>query len=877
MNDQVARTSLAGEWTVRQDGPTPADAPDGAGLDGSIPGEVPGDVYHDLLRAEEIPDPFVEDNELDVQWVGQTDWTYTRTIDVGEAQLAHDEHRLVFEGLDTVAAVSVNGTVVGSSDNMFRRYEFAVGDALEAGENEIAVAFASPVEYAAERAGEYPYEVRSIEFPVEQPHRNFIRKAQCHFGWDWGTCLPTVGIWRDAELVSFSEPRITDVAVGQEHAVAGDNGDDGGDGAEGADVPSRTVDLQVDLRVEAPAAGDYEVSLAIDDDAVGDGTTARTTHSVALEAGVSEPSLSLTVEDPELWWPAGHGDQPLYDLTVGLAPVGEAAAVGEGGEPADTAGERVGFREIELVRERDDAGESFGFEVNGRPIYAKGANWIPTDGIPTRVDTADYERLLGDAVAANMNTIRIWGGGIYERDEFYETCDELGLLVWQDFMFACALYPSDDEFIDSVAAEAEYQVRRLSAHPSIALWCGNNENEEMLREWIGEGAEDYDTYAADYDDLYLETLGPIVESLDPDGRAFWPASPHSTSPDVLPNDTSEGDVHFWDVWHSGDPFSRYLEAEPRFASEFGYQSFPSIETLSDVLEPADMNPTAPLMEHHQRNPGGNGRILQRMVDHFRIPFDMADFVYLSQVQQGLAIETAIEHWRRLQPHCMGTIYWQLNDMWQVASWSSIEYGGRWKALQHVARRFYAPVLVSTVPVDEEGNRLAREADADVHEVWVTSDRDHALEGDVELRVETFSGETLRAETIELDIGARESEAVATVDPAALDADPSEVLVRAEYTGPEGSYAKHEVLDVYKRLALPEVDLDVTVDGDEVTVAADAAALYVHLDQGPLAGVFSDNFFDLAAGEERTVTFDRRDGDDGDLADALSVTHLRETY
>jgi len=858
MADQITSTSLAGEWSVRQAGETPADAPADAGLDGELAAEVPGDVYHDLLRADEIADPFVEDTELDVQWVGETDWTYARTIEVDADRLTHDEHRLVFEGLDTVAEVFVNGESVGTSDNMFRRYEFDVGTALEPGENEIEVAFESPVDYAADRAGQYPYDVRSIEFPVEQPHRNFIRKAQCHFGWDWGTCLPTVGIWRDADLLSFSAPRITDVAVGQEHAVAEDG--------------SRTVDLDVDLRIESPDAGDFDVTVTFEDDEI----DAATTESVALDSGVGEATVSVTVEDPDLWWPAGHGDQPLYDLSVEIAPDASGETV------ADTASERIGFREIELVRAEDEVGESFGFEVNGQPVYSKGANWIPTDGIPTRVDDADYDRLLSDAVDANMNTIRVWGGGIYERDAFYEACDEQGLLVWQDFMFACALYPSDDEFLDSVAAEAEYQVRRLASHPSIALWCGNNENEEMLREWIGEGAEDYDTYSDDYDALYLDTLEPIAESVDPDGRAFWPASPHSSSPDVLPNDNSEGDVHFWDVWHSGKPFSAYLDAEPRFASEFGYQSFPSIETLSDVLEPADMNPTAPLMEHHQRNPGGNGRILQRMVDHFRVPFTMEDFVYLSQVQQGLAIETAIEHWRRLKPHCGGTIYWQLNDMWQVASWSSIEYGGRWKALQHMARRFYAPVLVSITPVDEEGDPIGRDEEPAAAQVWVTSDEPHALDGDVEITAETFDGEIVAEETVAADVDARESAVVATLDPDALGedgiaADRSDLLLRAEYTGEEDSYVAHEVLNVYKQLDLPDVDLDVEVSGDEVTVSADAAALYVRLDPGELSGHFSDNFFHLAAGESRTVTFDRQDGEDGSVAEALSLTHLRETY
>jgi len=846
--DEIERQSLVGEWSF---GRTPADAP---GIEDPLTGEVPGDVYHDLLRAGEVPDPFVGDAELDVQWVGESDWTYSRTIEVDESTLDHTEHRLVFEGLDTVAEVSVDGQVVGSTDDMHRRYEFDVGDALQAGENEISVAFGSAVDYAARRAAEYPYDVRAIEFPVEQPHRNFVRKAQCHFGWDWGTCLPTVGIWRDVELVAFSEPRITDVAVGQEHD---DSGED------------LRVDLQVDVRVEAPTAGEFDATVAVED------AGAETTETLSLSGGVEVATVDLAVEDPDLWWPAGHGDQPLYDLTVDLAPAEDAAAaIGS----ADVATERIGFREIDLVRERDEAGESFGFEVNGVPIYAKGANWIPTDGIPSRVESADYRRLLGDAVEANMNTIRVWGGGIYEREAFYETCDELGLLVWQDFMFACALYPADDEFLDTVEAEAAYQVRRLASHPSIALWCGNNENEEMLREWIGEETEDYDRYTADYDALYLDTLEPIVERVDPDDRAYWPSSPHSTSSDALPNDTSEGDVHFWDVWHSGAPFSDYLDAEPRFASEFGYQSFPSTETLSTVLDEDDFNPTAPLMEHHQRNPGGNERILQRMADHFRVPWSFEEFVYLSQVQQALAMRTAIGHWRRLQPHCAGTLYWQLNDMWPVASWSSIEYGGRWKALHHAARRFYAPVLVSIVPVDEDGDPVAREDEAAAYEVWVTSDAEGELAGDVEVTATTFEGETQYEETVETGVEYLGSDVVATIDPEDLDADRSDVLLRAEYTGPQASSVAVETMDVYKRLDLPEVDLDVTVDRDDVTVrAAGGAALYVRLDVTGLAGYFSDNWFHLAADEERSVTFERREDEDGDVADALSVTHLRETY
>ncbi|ELZ23194.1 glycoside hydrolase family 2 sugar binding protein [Halosimplex carlsbadense 2-9-1] len=849
----MQKRSLGGEWQFRREG--------GEWRTGT----VPGGVYTDLLNADAIPDPFVEDNELDVQWVGKSDWTYRRTVDIDERLLDHDRVRLQCDGLDTVATVSVNGREVGESVNMHVGHEFDVSDALVPGENEITVAFRSPVEYGQERAAEYPYEVPCIRYPVDQPGRPFIRKAQCHYGWDWGPCLPTMGIYRDISLVAYSEPRVRYTKTEQDHD---------GDG----------IDLTVRAGVDAPSAGTYELRVDVADTVV--------TESVDLDAG--EQTVELTVgideESVELWWPNGYGDQPLYDLDV---------TVGDGdGRDHHTHSDRVGFREVDLVVEPDDVGTSFYFEVNGEPVYAKGANTIPTAPLYGEVTDERYEHLIRSAADANMNMLRVWGGGYYEEEAFYDLCDEYGLLVWQDFMFSCSLHPANDDFLDTVEAEVRYQVRRLANHPSIAVWCANNENEEAAQNWFVEH-DHHEDHLDDYAALYEETVGPACREEDP-SRTYWPGSPSSGPDELEPYVFEKGDIHYWDVWHQGQPFEDYLTTEPRFVSEFGYQSFPSTDSLGTVLDESDFNPTSPMMEHHQRNPGGNTTILRRMADYFRFPFDFSDFVYLSQLLQAEAMSTAIEHWRRRKPTTMGALYWQLNDLWPVASWSSVEYDGKWKAQQYAARRQFAPVLLSFHPSfegrDGVDNAQAEDAegvdwgDVTAQTLWVTSDETESLSGQVSLEVATFDGEVVHEGTVAVDIAPHESAELATVGREDLPegVDPTEVMVRAAFEGEESSgetpdsYPATAFFVDYKRLDLPEADLEVEIDGADVTVAAETAALFVELDPGTMAGAFSDNFVHLAPGEERTLAFDAYDGRrdalvETELEDELSVRHLRETY
>ncbi|MFB6202381.1 MAG: glycoside hydrolase family 2 protein [Halorhabdus sp.] len=837
----MRKQSLTGHWEFRQqDG--------GPWLDGT----VPGGVYTDLRDNGEIPDPFYQDNELDVQWVGRTDWEYRRTIEVDPAMVDEDRLVLQCEGLDTVATVLVNGETVGESVNMHVGNTFDVSAVLEPGENEVRVQFRSPVAYALEQAETAPYEIPHTHYPVEQPGRPFVRKAQCHFGWDWGPVLPTMGIYRDISLLAYSSPRITYTKTEQDHS------------GEGIDVTAR-------VGIDAPHAGTYELSAS-----VADGETIET---VDLEAGEQEVEFSFGVADVDLWWPHGYGDQPLYDLEVTVSD----------GETEHTVTDRLGFRNVELVVEPDEAGTSFYFEVNDTPIFAKGANTIPIAPMYGDVTPERYEHLVRSATEANMNMLRVWGGGYYENEAFYDLCDEYGILVWQDFMFSCSLYPADDEFLETVEDEVRYQIRRLANHPSIALWCANNENEEALHNWFVDH-EAHENHVADYEKLYVDTVERVARQEDP-SRAYWPGSPSSGPDEDDPYIFEMGDIHYWDVWHEGQPFENYYTTEPRFVSEFGYQSFPSIDSLRTVLTAGDFNPTSPMMEHHQRNPGGNTTILKRLSSYFRFPFDFEDFVYLSQVLQAEAMTTAIEHWRRRKPTTMGTLYWQLNDLWPVASWASIEYDGKWKAQHYAARRQYAPVLVSFHPSfegDTPDNAQADDGHAwgDVvsQTLWITSDETRPLSGTIDLDIVTFDGDVIEERTVDVDIAPQESAPLLTIDrgdlPDGVETD--QVMLRADYDGPGESFPATAFFEDYKTLTLPETDVAVAIDGNAVTLSATEAALFVALDAGDLRGAFSDNYLHLAPGEQRTLTFDsdddRRDGYlQARLRSDLSVRHLRETY
>ena len=544
--------------------------------------------------------------------------------------------------------------------------------------------------------------------------------------------------------------------------------------------------------------------------------------------------------------------------------------VGAGGRRVAEETVRLGLRRVELVRERDAAGESFYFKINGVPVFLKGYDWIPSDSFSPWMTRERYADLIESAALANCNILRVWGGGIYEQEDFYDLCDERGVLVWQDFMFACGMYPWDDGFLANVAAEATHQMRRLARHPSLLLWCGNNECETSF-DWYPETRENRDRYIAGYHRLYLDTLGRLARRECPD-LPYWPSSP-SNGPEEYgdPNDPTRGDVHYWEVWHGGKPFRQYLTVKPRMASEFGFQSVPSRETLAPFLAAEDFNISSPMMDYRQRSPEvGNKAMVGQMMQEYRLPADFDKFVYLSQVQQAMAMKIACEHWRRIKPLNMGTIIWQLNDIWPGNSWSAIEYGGRWKVLHSAARRFFAPVLLSLAK-DETGV-----------EVWATSDLPEPASGPFVLEVRNFTGDVLRSWPGSYTLAAGESRCLlrlANGELAGALAPPEVFLVLRG--GEEDYLLNWEFLTPTKfcPLAAAAIDREIRADGDrtEIRLAVDRPAFQVWLEVPGRRGVFSDNAFLLLPGRDKKVLYTPRDGRGAVGAEELRITHLRETY
>jgi beta-mannosidase len=615
-----------------------------------LPATVPGCVHRDLRRAGLIPDPFWGANELELQWIEERTWEYRTRFDLPETLRGEPVVELCADGLDTVSVVSLNGHEIARTENMFLAYRWDVGPRLRARDNELCIRFEPAMDYVRTRRLEHA--PREINDPVGGCTR--LRKEQCQFGWDWGPRFVTAGIWQDLRLEGGPPNRLEGVRLTQEHR-------------EGA------VRLALVPETRAPlAAPEVRWKLSLDGETVVEGT-----------------GTSLEVPAPQLWWPNGQGPQPLYTLRVEVC---------DGDTPLGTWERRLGLRTIALDHSPDAHGEAFRFLVNGRPIFAKGANWIPAHSFVAGLTRADYARDLEAAAAVHMNMIRVWGGGIYESEDFYDLCDELGLLVWQDFMFSCTLYPGDDAFAASVREEARCQTRRLRHRACLALWCGNNEIPMINHEDLVA----HRAYQEAYDRIFHDVLPAVVAAEDP-ATAYWPSSPyrHGANERAHPPGERGGDTHFWDVWHARHPVSDYQKWRFRFVSEFGMQAFCSPETQATFCPPEDANVFGATMENHQKNRAGNQIILDYVSRRYRFPKSQDDLLYLSQLNQAYCLETGVEFYRRISPHCMGALYWQLNDCWPVASWSSIEFTGRWRALHYAARRFFAPTLVTAQLLGED--------------------------------------------------------------------------------------------------------------------------------------------------------------------------------
>ena len=714
---------LAGEWTFRLAGSPRGATAAALGLDRPMPATVPGTVHYQLQRSGKIADPWFGRNELSQQWIDEQDWEWSRTVTVSADDCRRTRQELIFDGIDTVATVYLNDKEVGHSRNMFRQVVLDVRGILLPGENRLRVVVESPTAFALAEAERGNHRVPFGDFrwqtgEVRPTGRAWIRKVQCHFGWDWGVYLATSGIWLPARLECSDLPRIAAVTIDQKHAGPAGDPDE--------------VELRVTVRFDTSVAAKGTLRVSCDGQ-----SAEQTAH---LPQGEGSASGTIVIQNPRLWWPRGQGEQHLYELEI---------AWEDANGQVQRESRRIGLRTAELAREPDAApdgkpGESFYLRINGRPVYAKGANWIPPDQFVERCTPQLYRHLLTSMVEANMNIVRVWGGGWYEQDLFYDLCDELGLMVWQDFMMACALYPDTKPFLDELTAEARYQVRRLHSRSCIVLWNGDNENVTAVWEWWRNDAN-FERNVEVYKGV-MTALRKVVEAED-HTRPFWLSSPSNDTFGEHSGDPNRGDVHYWAVWHNRQPFSNYLTVKPRFASEFGFQSFPEPRTIRAVVPPEELNPSSRVMEHHQRAPDGNMLITNTMAREMRIPRDFDAFCWVSQINQAMAIRTAVEHWRRLKPWCMGTIYWQLNDLWPVASWSSIDYRGRWKVLQHFSKRFFAPVLASIVT---HNDRI---------EVWATSDlaASATLTGNLELF--TWDGRLITQQPVVAEIQAGESRAV----------------------------------------------------------------------------------------------------------------------
>ncbi len=794
------------------------------------PAVVPGCVHADLLAAGAVPDPWWRDNESALDWVWREDWIYRRTFTLSAADAAAPMLKLCCDGLDTLATVRVNGTAVLRTDNMFRTWEADLRGVARTGENEIEVSFDSPVGTMEAGYARVPLPAWNI-YREAFRGRGYLRKMGCAFGWDWGPAAPAAGIWRGIRVVAGAGRLSGPPRVRQEHG------------------PGGGVALEVSGAVEGAGAA-VRIVLSLE---------GRTVVEAEAPVAGGRYSCRLEVPAPRLWWPNGMGPQPLYEVQAGLR--------GADGEALDSRVLRVGLRTVELVREPDAYGTSFCFHVNGRRIFAKGANWIPCDVFPSRLDESVYARLMGDAADSHFNMLRVWGGGIYEHPRFYDLCDELGLLVWQDFMFACSTYPTfDTAFMDNVRAEAAEAVRTLRHHPCLALWCGNNEIEQGFVDWEGSEWTGNRMPARDYRVLFDEALPAIVARED-GATPYWPGSPHTPGANRADfNDPTDGDAHAWSVWFGGEPFEAQRKWIFRFMSEFGFQSFPEPRTVEAFTLPEDRAFNSWVMDCHQRSGPGNGTILRYLYDWFSPPAGFDDTLWMTQLTQALCIQYAAEHARRIQGRMDGLLYWQFNDMWPAPTWSSIDVYGRWKALQFLAKRFFAPVCLSVVESLEEStmelhvsNHRAADLDARVHWILTTTAGGALSEGSAEVSVPSQANR--RAALVECAEW-RDGSTPLPLEtrfcphpPRAADRD----LVLFAWVEADGGEVSRAMTFFAKpkhlALGTPRVSIDYSAAGEgewQLTLRTDVPAPWTQLETEGGEGRFSDNFMHLHPARPATV-------------------------
>jgi beta-mannosidase len=787
-----------------------------------------------------------------VQWVDKVEWEYKTSFDVDEKYLTNETIKLHLDGLDTWATVYLNGKIILNADNMFYQWKVDVKDYLRPGKNKLRIIFHSPINKGLKLREELGYYLPGAENDQSQLGGTgdiktvvFSRKAQYHFGWDWGPRLVTGGIWQPVYLTAHNNARIEKVHF------------------QTLEIANEEANIQVDTYIES--FDDDDVTVAI---FMGDAIVAEKTFMV--KSGKNTLSLPVIIKNPELWWTNGLGDQHLYNFKVTL---------NKDNRTIDRAFESIGLRTVELIQETDETGSSFFFKVNGQPVFMKGANYIPQDIFLPRVEKSDYEHLIKSAAEANFNMLRVWGGGIYEQEIFYDLCDKYGILVWQDFMFACAMYPGNKEFIDNVEKEAIQNVERLRNHPCIALWCGDN---EILIAWNRWGWQDQvrekqseeiiDTIWKAYEDVMHKLLPEIVEKYDP-ARSYWASSPSSGFGEL--ENGKSGDNHYWGVWWGKEPFEKYEEIIPRFMSEYGFQSFPELNSVKKYALEEDWDIESEVMRSHQRSSIGNVTIKEYMERDYRDPKDFPMFLYVNHVLQAEGIRTAMEAHRRNMPHCMGSLYWQLNDCWPVASWSGIDYYGNWKALHYFAKKAFSEVLVSPDP-DTLGNV----------KIHLVSDRLEPTEAELSWKLMDFEGKIISHLEKKISIPANSAKMVLEIPASELITDSLRAnhLLYVAVKNMEEKILSENILyfDKVKNLDLPDPGLSWSVkkerDHFDITITTERLAKNVFLQENGIEGFFTDNYFDLLPGQSITVTFSSDSRlNISDFIDKLEVLSIIDSY
>ncbi|PWD97874.1 beta-mannosidase [Marinilabilia rubra] len=794
---------------------------------------VPGCVHTDLMDNEVIEDPFYRGNEDSVQWISEKDWIYRTTFEVTAKEKAHQAIELVFKGLDTHATVKLNDKEILKGHNMFRTFTVDVTNMLKEGGNDLEIYFRSPEDYNDEQAAKLPY-------TLPEDERIHSRKAPYQFGWDWGPRLITSGIWKPVYLKMWHHARINNTFIRT------------------LSIDDDKALLKADVNVEAVAPTQGTVTISSPD-----GKFTSASQTLSFKNGNNKVTLDFEIPQPKLWWSNGLGEPHLYNVDIKLST----------SEGKEVRNERIGVRTIELIQKDDEVGRSFEFHLNGEPVFAKGANFIPLESFPSRLTRADYEGAIRDAVKANYNMLRVWGGGIYEDDVFYDLCDENGILVWQDFMFACAMYPGDEAFLKSVEKEVEDNVVRLRNHASLAIWCGNNEVRNGWFDWgwqkrLGYSREDSLEVWKNYQTIFHEIIPAVLDNQDP-SRDYWPSSPsygwgHEES-------LTTGDNHYWGVWWGMEPFSMYRKKVSRFMSEFGFQAFPPWETIKSFSLPEDRSLWSDVMQVHQKHPTGNKTIKTYMDRWYPEPKDFESFVYVSQILQAEGMMDGIAAHRRAKPYNMGTLYWQFNDCWPVVSWSSRDYYGNWKALHYYARKVYGQIFVS--PFEENGRV----------KVTLVSDELKSVSGTLKLSLYDFDGNLINQNDHKIELPANSSREVINVakNEFLKGATPAKSVLKAELEQDGEILASNYLyFALPKDLKLPNANINGSVEKTEkgyaVTVFSEAVARNVQLQIPETEGWWTDNFFELIPGEEKTVVFETEE-EITDFEEKLNIRSLVDAF